>query len=71
LGVSSVNRLLAVRRQKRVRLEDVRRLCKAIGKVKPFIVAEDWTPGALTDSADLKARLTPGAKAEPRQLSLF
>jgi putative DNA modification/repair radical SAM protein len=71
LGVSSVNRLLAVRRHKRVRLEDVRRLCKAIGKVKPFIVAEDWRPGGLTDSADLKARLTPGAKAEPRQLSLF
>jgi predicted DNA-binding helix-hairpin-helix protein len=71
LGVSSVNRLLSVRRQKRVRLEDVRRLCKAIGKVKPFIVTEDWSPGALTDSAGLKAQLTPAVRAEPRQLSLF
>ncbi len=68
LGVSSVDRLIALRRQKRVRLEDVRRLCRNIAKVKPFIVAEDWTPGASTDAADLKARLPPEA---PRQLSLF
>ncbi len=71
LGVSSVDRLLAVRRQKRVRLEDVRRLCKAVAKVKPFIVTDDWTPGALTDSADLKERLTPKAARPTRQLSLF
>jgi putative DNA modification/repair radical SAM protein len=74
LGVTSIDRLIAVRRQKRVRLEDVRRLCRTVGKVKPFIVTDDWTPGALTDSADLKATLTPGAKAAPPpslQLSLF
>ena len=31
------------------------------------VVTADWTPGALTDRADLKQRLAP----EPEQLSLF
>jgi putative DNA modification/repair radical SAM protein len=68
LGVSSVDRLIALRRHKRVRLEDVRRLCRNLAKVKPFVVCEDWSPGALTDRADLKAALPVEA---PRQLSLF
>ncbi len=67
LGVSSVERLIALRRHKRVRLEDVRRLCRNITKVKPFVVCADWSPGALTDSADLK----PTPPEAPRQLSLF
>jgi predicted DNA-binding helix-hairpin-helix protein len=68
LGVSSVHRLITLRRQKRVRLEDVRRLCRNIAKVKPFVICEDWSPGGLTDRADLKARMPAD---EPRQLSLF
>ncbi|MGZ3274101.1 MAG: putative DNA modification/repair radical SAM protein [Caulobacteraceae bacterium] len=68
LGVSSVDRLIALRRQKRVRLEDVKRLCRNIAKVRPFVVCEDWSPGALTDRADLKAALPV---EEPRQLTLF
>jgi putative DNA modification/repair radical SAM protein len=70
LGVSSVNRILTLRRQKRVRLEDVQRLCRNVAKVKPFVVCEDWSPGALTDSADLRERLTP-ARSDPEQLTLF
>jgi putative DNA modification/repair radical SAM protein len=69
LGVSSVDRLIGLRRVKRVRLEDVRRLCRAIGKVKPFIVCEGWRPGGETDALDLKARLP--AEPAPVQLSLF
>ena len=69
LGVSSVDRLLRMRRIKRVRLEDVRRLCRAVGKVKPFIVCDDWRPGAETDAVDLEGRLT--AELAPVQLSLF
>jgi predicted DNA-binding helix-hairpin-helix protein len=68
LGVSSVDRLIALRRQKRIRLEDVRRLCRNLAKVKPFVVCGDWSPGALTDRADLTATLPAEA---PRQLSLF
>ena len=67
LGVKAVNRLLASRRWRRLRLDDVARLTGSITKVRPFIVAEDWRPGALTDSADLGRRLTPPSA----QLELF
>lgn len=69
LGVKSVNRILQVRRWRTLRLEDIGRLCRGIDKVRPFITALDWTPGALTDAADLRARLAPEPK--PVQLSLF
>lgn len=69
LGVKSVNRILQVRRWKMLRLEDVARLCRGIDKVRPFIVALDWTPGGLTDAIDLRTRLAPAAV--PEQLSLF
>jgi putative DNA modification/repair radical SAM protein len=69
LGVSSVDRLLLMRRVRRVRLEDVRRLCRAVGKVKPFIVCDDWRPGAATDDERLPAKLP--AEPPPVQLSLF
>jgi putative DNA modification/repair radical SAM protein len=67
LGVSSVNGILASRRHHRLRLADVARLCSSAKKVRPFIVTDDWTPGASLDDRHLKARLTP----EPAQLSLF
>jgi predicted DNA-binding helix-hairpin-helix protein len=67
LGVRSVDKMLEVRRFKALRLEDVRRLTKGIEKLKPFIVTADWTPGALTDAADLRERMAPA----PEQQSLF
>jgi putative DNA modification/repair radical SAM protein len=69
LGVKSVKRIVQVRRWRTLRLEDIGRLCRGIDKVRPFITALDWTPGGLTDAADLRARLTPVEK--PVQLSLF
>ena len=69
LGVKSVNRIVSVRRWRTLRLEDVGRLTRSVEKIRPFITALDWTPGGLTDAADLKLKLTPGAK--PVQLSLF
>src|SRR5690606_12142982 len=42
LGVRSIDRLLEVRRYKRLRLEDVRRLARTVEKLKPFIVTADW-----------------------------
>lgn len=67
LGVSSVNAIIAARRHHRLRLDEVARLCSSARKVRPFIVADDWTPGASLDDSQLRKRLTP----EPRQLSLF
>ena len=69
LGVKTVDRIVSVRRYRTLRLEDVARLCRGGDKVRPFITALDWTPGGLTDAADLRARLAPGRA--PEQLSLF
>jgi predicted DNA-binding helix-hairpin-helix protein len=67
LGVKTVDRILEVRRVKRLTLADVGRLTRGVKKLKPFLVADDWSPGALTDRADLRERMAPA----PRQLSLF
>ncbi len=67
LGVRAVDRIVSVRRYRTLRLEDVARLTRSLDKVRPWITTLDWTPGGLTDAADLKARLAPA----PEQLSLF
>jgi putative DNA modification/repair radical SAM protein len=69
LGVRSVDRMIDLRRLQRLRLNDVRRLCGSVGKVRAFIVADDWSPGASTDAADLQSQIR--ADPAPRQLSLF
>jgi predicted DNA-binding helix-hairpin-helix protein len=65
LGVKVVERILETRRFKRLDLADVGRLSRSVGKLKPFLVCADWSPGALTDREDLRTRL------EPKQLELF
>ncbi len=67
LGAKVVGRLLQSRRHRRLRLEDVGRLCQSIAKVRPFITAEGWSPGGTTDAEHLRANLAP----KPAQLSLF
>ena len=67
LGVKAVHRILASRRHRTLRLDDVARLTVSLTKVRPFICTVDWRPTLLTDRADLRALLAP--KAE--QLELF
>jgi putative DNA modification/repair radical SAM protein len=67
LGTKAVKAILATRRWRRLRLDDVGRLTASLAKVRPFIVTDDWRPVALTDRADLKPLVTPKAK----QLELF
>ncbi|GAA4642680.1 putative DNA modification/repair radical SAM protein [Pontixanthobacter gangjinensis] len=67
LGVTAVNRIIAARRHKSLRLEDVGKLTVSIAKVRPFICAIDWSPTALTDRADLRNLLAP----KQEQLELF
>ena len=67
LGARGVDRLIRARRLTRLTLADVGRVCRAIAKIRPFLITDDWRPGALTDRADLRARLTP----PPVQPSLF
>lgn len=67
LGTKVVQRILDTRRHRRLRLEDLGRLCRSIAKVRPFIIAEGWSPGGLIDRQELRAQLAP----QPRQMSLF
>jgi len=67
LGTKAVKRILETRRYRRLRLEDVGRLCQSIVKVRAFIVAEGWQPGKLTDHARLREKIV----APPQQLTLF
>jgi putative DNA modification/repair radical SAM protein len=67
LGTKAIDRIVASRRWRRLRIEDVARLTASIAKVRPFIQCEGWRPVALTDRANLASLLRP--KAE--QLELF
>ncbi len=67
LGVRAVGRILASRRHRTMRLDDVAKLTVSIAKVRPFIVTSDWRPVLLTDRADLRALLAP----KTEQLELF
>ncbi len=67
LGVRAVDRIIASRRTRRLRLDDVARLTVSVKKIRPFIVAEDWRPVALADKADLRPLIAPRVE----QLELF
>ena len=67
MGVKSVDRIIAARRHRRLRLDDLGRLRLPIAKIAPFIIAVDHQPGAQLDSPTLQARLTP----KPVQTDLF
>lgn len=66
-GVKTVGRILSTRRHRRVRYDDLLRIGAGMKKARAFITADGWSPGTLTDSADLRARFAP----PPEQLSLF
>ncbi|EYF01403.1 putative DNA modification/repair radical SAM protein [Chondromyces apiculatus] len=67
LGVHSVDRILAARRVRPLRVDDLARLGASVRKVRPFVTALGPNPEAHTlDRVDLQARLVPA-----RQLDLF
>ena len=70
LGTRAVNRILSTRRHRSLRLDDVARLCQSVDKVRPFIEALNWSPGAATDSAGLRERFVPKVQ-RTAQLELF
>ncbi len=67
LGKRAVDRIVSARRHTALRLDDVARLTAGLKRARPFLIAADHRPVALTDRADLRARLAPPA----RQLGLF
>ncbi|MCV2445669.1 putative DNA modification/repair radical SAM protein [Paracoccus sp. DMF] len=66
-GTRTVARILAARRNGPLRYGDLLRMGAVMSKARPFVTLPDWQPGALTDSAGLRARFAPA----PEQLSLF
>ncbi|MCK0096450.1 putative DNA modification/repair radical SAM protein [Yoonia sp. F2084L] len=66
-GTRTVRRILSTRRHRRLRYDDLLRMGASLKKAQAFITAADWSPGGLTDSANLRARFAP----PPEQLSLF
>jgi len=64
LGTKAVDAILAARRLHRLRLEDVARLTVSVARIRPFIVAADWRPVALADSAIPFRKPRPDAQLE-------
>jgi putative DNA modification/repair radical SAM protein len=66
-GVKTVERILATRRHRSLGYDDLGRMGARMRSAKPFVTARGWTPGALTDAANLRARFAP----PPEQLQLI
>jgi predicted DNA-binding helix-hairpin-helix protein len=59
LGVRSVNRILALRRFHKIRLEDLGKMRVSLKKVRPFVITANHNPEVmLIDSATLRTRIT-------------
>ena len=68
IGVLSAQRLVALRRQKRIRFADVGRLRCVLEKAKPFIVTQDYRPAQATrESLVLRQQLSEA----PQQMGLW
>ncbi|WP_077002442.1 putative DNA modification/repair radical SAM protein [Variovorax sp. KK3] len=67
LGVKAVDRLVAARRVRQLRSDDLRRLRVPVSKVLPFVMTADHRPGRALEAADFAARFQPA----PVQASLF
>jgi len=65
LGIKAVDKLLSVRRFRRLRLADLARLTRSLARLRPFLIAEDWRPVILAD------RLDPLQRQPHEQLELF
>jgi predicted DNA-binding helix-hairpin-helix protein len=69
LGVKTVERIIASRRVRALRWDDVARLKVSLRKVAPFVVLPDHRPVGLLDHANLANLIRP-APAEQLRLAL-
>ena len=67
LGVRTVNKLLAARRVRAIRLDDLAQLRVSLNKLLPFVELPDHRPGRELDAQRLSKRLQP----PPAQSDLF
>lgn len=66
-GTRIVDRIIGARRNGALRYEDLVRMGALMKKAKAFVTMPGWTPAAMTDSANLRARFAP----PPQQLQLI
>ena len=66
-GTKTVDRIIAARRNRALRYEDLVRIGALMKKAKAFVSLPGWTPGAMIDGPDLRARFAP----PPAQLRLL
>ncbi len=72
LGAKTVDRLIASRRHRRIRRDDLARLRVAMAKVLPFVTLADHRPApSELDAERLKPKLIRETAGERGQLSLF
>ncbi|MBV9394358.1 MAG: putative DNA modification/repair radical SAM protein [Methylobacteriaceae bacterium] len=67
LGVKTVERIVASRRVRALRCDDLARLKVSLRKVAPFVILPDHRPTRLSDRDNLARLITP---PQPEQLSL-
>ncbi len=67
LGTKAVKAILATRRFRKLRLDDVAKMTVSVAKLRPFIVAADWRPVRLADAQDIRTLVAPRVE----QLELF
>lgn len=67
IGPRSVERIVTARRHRTLRYEDLLAIGCVLKHAEPFITLPGWSPRALPDDANLRARFAPA----PEQLSLF
>lgn len=67
IGVQTANKIISLRRHKKIRWEDLAKMRLALDKIKPFIVVDDYTPALrLLDSQNLDLMMR-----QSQQLDLF
>ena len=72
LGVKSVDKIVKVRRLKRLSIGDLARVSGSIKRLKAFVVTTDWRPTALLEGVDLEERMRSlSPRGAPKQMSLF
>ncbi|MGI3746908.1 MAG: putative DNA modification/repair radical SAM protein [Janthinobacterium lividum] len=70
IGIRTTKRLVELRRQRRIRYEDLTRLRCVLAKAKPFIITSDYHPRqADSSSIDLREQLRD--KPQPQQMALW
>ena len=70
IGIRTTKRLLALRRQRRIRYEDLTRLRCVLAKARPFIITSDYHPRqAETSSVALREQLRD--RPQPQQMALW